>query len=221
MRSSLISIVGLVLLGILCVAIEWGLSIVYEKMPEPAGSFEERMKLEKQLVLDASLKYDVLVLGDSTAKEGFVPSEFSAITGLSSVNYAISAFVAPVADNYLLSDYLRNHPAPQAIVIGRSIELWGTDPVDPLVRQNFESVSINLLRFRFGYENWSRFVEGMAASILPSYQNRQYLQRYLKAMKWSNVGLWLSKPKVPAFPDGGIRVRSNRGASGTPIGGQK
>lgn len=208
MRGSLLSMIGLALLGATCVGIERGLSNVFYNLPEPAGSFEERMKLEKLLVLDPSVEYDVLVLGDSTAKEGFVPAEFTSLTGRSSVNYAISAFVAPVADIYLLEDYLRNHPAPEAIVVGRSIELWGVDPVDPLIRQNFEQVGINVLRFRFGHESWSRFIEGIAASLLPSYQNRHYLQRDFRSMKWFDRDLWVTTPKAIPFPDGGYTGRT-------------
>lgn len=177
----------------LVLTLEICLSNLYWSFPDK-GAFEQRIKENKALVRNPNYSYDVLFFGDSTGKEGVAPLEFDKKTAEASYNFSISAYVAPIADLYLLKGYLDSHHKPQAIYVIRSIFTWGDNPVDVHVRQNFENVNIDFYLFKHRLISIERLLVGLLANVIPSYAHRFYLQHYLSGFSFEDIHYLFATP---------------------------
>ncbi len=166
------------LLGVLCT--EAALGLFSGTLPPTVGD-DARV-----FAIGAALRdgpYDVLFLGDSTAKGAAIPSVFDAIAGTRSVNLSVNRHVTSAADLHYLQEYLSRYPAPKAVFALRSIHMWSNPQNKDLIEEYFFTPSVVSRVFSsrpFPLEEYGRSVAGM---ILPSVRRAITFRRRLLPQK--------------------------------------
>lgn len=164
--------IGTVLLCILVTEIL--LSFAYW---QPHLNREDRnFQLHRQALRNGQ-KYDVIILGDSTAGNAFIPKVFGEFTGKLAYNWSETATVSSFSDIYYLREYLRRHPPPDAVIVMRSLTSWPRPMILDAFRERF--LQWDLIRYLYARGELSTDQAGqlVLAKLLPTYRFKHNLFR--------------------------------------------
>lgn len=179
-------------LGLCIVLIETTLFFAHWK---PSLEAQDRNIAMHTKALDR--EFDVLVMGDSTGGNGFIPREFTRVTGKRSYNWSEVANVNSFSDIYYLQKYLERHPAPEAVFVIRSLTSWPRSMIMDSFRERFMTWGSWLYLSRYGGLRPEQSLQMLIAKLLPTYRFKHYLYR-----------TWNEKPATGPlnYDDGYIRL---------------
>lgn len=179
MRNSALSIVVTVLLLlVLSIGFEIAYNNFFWSLPASTPYFHHLKQVKK--VARFGPGFDILILGDSTASNGIDPRELQRQTGMTSYNFGTYSSVVPIADVYLLQQYLRYHAKPTLIIDVRSIAGWGQEMDYGYIRETFSDVRILYPLILRSHFSWNRRISLFAAGIVPSVANSVSVKRSMR-----------------------------------------
>lgn len=174
-------LLSLFTLGIIMMLVEFVcVPLLLHHIP-PKNALYRRMTFVRDIARSADA-FDVLFLGDSTAKRGIIPILFEEITGSTGYNLATYGTVSPFLDPYLLRTYLKHHAPPKAVVVVNTINIG----MRPLARQTLvedfpnarEEISILVKNTLWP---WHSHMETLISNLLPSLRKRYQIRRNMRA----------------------------------------
>ncbi|MDO8649012.1 MAG: hypothetical protein Q7R81_04495 [Candidatus Peregrinibacteria bacterium] len=153
---------------------------------------------QQQKMLRSAEEFDVLILGDSTAGNGVIPSLFQERTGMRAHNFGTTALVAAFADPVMLLTYLEHHPPPRAIIVVRSLNTWVRQVNYGAMREDYLDPNIVRFLYKEGMLTTEEVFSLALARILPTYRYRNAVRRWWKDYREDFVA-------PEAYTDGFIR----------------
>jgi len=75
-------------------------------------------------ILNTNENVDMLILGDSSGNQGFIPEIYSKITGRSAYNACTIGDMTLSNDAWMLDEYLKRHLAPKQVLILHTFDAW-------------------------------------------------------------------------------------------------
>lgn len=168
------------LAGVLLVALT---EIVIAQVRPSIPRWDEFLHFRSKIdAVHSSVSYDALVLGDSTALRGILPSLFEERTGLKTYNFATVATASSYANLYFLREYLHSRPPPRIIVLLLNVEYLGTAPSPAPFHAYFSDRDLQqtLKDFDPAFGTTSHVLLGR---ILPSFRHRERILRGLAMIR--------------------------------------
>ena len=138
---------------------------------------------------------NILIFGDSSAREAINPQRLYQDTELTCANLATGG--TAIAINYfLLQDYLKFNNPPQKIIIMNSLNSWDGDPSDSsfgrLLRNHPGKMFELLLSLRLIESNYGKLLREVPRYLLPSQRNREALRNAI----WKVISMEMTISEV-------------------------
>lgn len=123
---------------------------------------------------------DLLVLGDSSCRQGVLPDVAAEILGLEDgLNLCTTGNALAVNDAWMLESYLERFSAPKAVIVVHVYDIWWREPSHPTVAQiPLEWGYWQRLRPRLDL-NVTELVQFFTTRYVPLYANDRSVRRFV------------------------------------------
>jgi len=176
-------LVSILLAGLAVVGMERiAIPALYWRTPTVNSSYARFLEVKE--AASGHQTFNVLFLGDSTARNGIIPAVFHAATGKTGHNLATAAPISAWADADLVREYVRTHPAPDAVIVSQDFATYaGVDELDhQVIREHFSDFALSAYLYRHSLSPLSDLLEAAVAELLPSFRYRDHVRRAIPSL---------------------------------------